>query len=64
MARPTTLTCRCRFPDSRARSAAQYLPIFLVTVFTKNDRDNLGRAEQADLVASAKALVGRYGDEQ
>lgn len=38
------------------------MPIFLVTVFAKNERDNLGRAEQADLVALAKALVARYGE--
>lgn len=41
-----------------------HMPIFLVTVFAKNERDNLGRAEQAELIALAKALIARYGDEQ
>lgn len=37
------------------------LPIFLVTVFAKNERDNLSRTEQAQLVALSKALIARYG---
>ena len=41
-----------------------HMPIFLVTVFAKNERDNLGRAEQAELVALAKALVTQYGARQ
>ena len=36
-------------------------PIFLLTVFAKNEKDNLGKAEQAQLVAISKALVARYG---
>lgn len=39
-----------------------HLPIFLVTVFAKNERDNLGRAEQAELIALSKALLAHYGD--
>jgi len=38
-----------------------HVPIFLVTVFAKNEKDNLSKAEQADLVALSKALLARYG---
>ena len=38
------------------------IPIFLVTVFAKNEKDNLTKAEQADLIAMSKALLARYGD--
>jgi len=38
------------------------MPIFLVTVFAKNEKDNLGKAEQTELVALSKALLARYGD--
>jgi hypothetical protein len=38
------------------------VPIFLVTVFAKNEKDNLGKAEQAELIALSKALLARYGD--
>lgn len=41
-----------------------HLPIFLVTVFAKNEKDNLSRAEQSELVALSKALLARYGDQQ
>ena len=40
------------------------MPIFLVTVFAKNEKDNLGRAEQAELVALSKALIDHYGARQ
>lgn len=39
-----------------------HMPIFLVTVFAKNEKDNIGRKEQAELVELSKALIGRYGD--
>lgn len=39
------------------------MPIFLVTVFAKNEKDNLGKSEQAELVALSKALIAHYGDE-
>ena len=39
-----------------------HVPIFLVTVFAKNEKDNLGKAEQAELIALSKALLARYGD--
>jgi hypothetical protein len=37
------------------------MPIFLLTVFAKNEKDNLSKSEQAKLVAMSKALVARYG---
>ena len=40
------------------------IPIFLVTVFAKNEKDNLSRSEQAELVALSKALIARYGERQ
>ncbi len=39
-----------------------HMPIFLVTVFAKNEKDNLTRTEQAAAVALAKTLVATYGD--
>lgn len=41
-----------------------HIPVFLVTVFAKNEKDNLRRAEQAELVALSKALIAHYGDPQ
>lgn len=41
-----------------------HVPIFLVTVFAKNEKDNLGKAEQAELIALSKALLAHYGDKQ
>ena len=41
-----------------------HVPIFLVTVFAKNEKDNLGNAEQAELIALSKALLAHYGDKQ
>lgn len=40
-----------------------HMPIFLVTVFAKNEKDNLGRKEQAELVDLSKALIARYGEQ-
>jgi hypothetical protein len=37
------------------------VPIFLLTIFAKNEKDNLSKAEQAELVAISKALVAHYG---
>lgn len=39
-----------------------HMPIYLVTVFAKNEKDNLTRAEQATAVELSKALVATYGD--
>lgn len=38
-----------------------HVPIFLVTVFAKNEKDNLSRAEQAELVSLSKALLACFG---
>lgn len=40
------------------------LPIFLVTVFAKNEKDNLTKSEQAAAVALSKELLATYGDRQ
>ena len=37
------------------------VPIFLVTVFAKNEKDNLTKAEQAALVTLSKQLLATYG---
>jgi len=39
-----------------------HMPIFLVTVFAKNEKGNLSKTEQAELVALSKALIARYGE--
>lgn len=39
-----------------------HVPLFLVTVFAKNEKDNLSRTEQAELVALSKILLASYGD--
>ncbi len=38
-----------------------HMPLFLLTVFAKNEKDNLSRKEQAELVELSKALVALYG---
>ena len=38
------------------------MPIFLVTVFAKNEKDNLTKAEQAAAVELSKKIVAMYGD--
>lgn len=37
------------------------MPLFLLTVFAKNEKDNLTRAEQAAAVAMSKELLATYG---
>jgi len=37
------------------------MPLFLVTVFAKNEKDNLTQAEQAAAVALSKTLLATYG---
>jgi hypothetical protein len=37
------------------------MPIFLITVFAKNEKDNLTPTEQAAAVALSKQLLGAYG---
>ena len=40
------------------------IPIFLVTVFAKNEKDNLSKAEQAEVIKLSKRLLDMYGDRQ
>lgn len=40
------------------------IPIFLLTVFAKNEKDNLAKAEQAELIMLSKALIALYGEPQ
>lgn len=39
-----------------------HMPIYLVTIFAKNEKDNLTRAELAAAVELSKALTAIYGD--
>lgn len=41
-----------------------HMPIFLVTVFAKNEKDNLSKAEQVAAVQLSKILLDTYGDRQ
>lgn len=38
------------------------MPIFLVTVFAKNEKDNLSKAELAAAVQLSKLLLNSYGE--
>lgn len=38
------------------------VPIFMLTVFAKNERVNLGKGELQQLASAAKELARRYGD--
>ena len=40
------------------------MPLFLVTVFAKNEKDNLTKAEQAAAVEQSKQLIAAYGEAQ
>ena len=39
------------------------MPIFLVTVFAKNEKDNLTKAEQTAVAALARMLIATYGEQ-
>ena len=39
-----------------------HMPIYLLTVFAKNEQDNLSRGEQAAAVELSKALIAQYGE--
>lgn len=41
-----------------------HMPLFLLTVFAKNEKDNLTKAEQAAAVELSKRLIATYGAEQ
>jgi len=40
----------------------RHMPIYLITVFAKNEKDNLTKAEQAAAVELSRALIAAYGD--
>ena len=40
------------------------MPLFLVTVFAKNEKDNLTKAEQTVAVELSKLLLATYGEAQ
>lgn len=40
------------------------MPIFLITVFAKNEKDNLSKAEQGAAIQLSKILLDTYGDRQ
>jgi hypothetical protein len=40
----------------------RHMPIYLITDFAKNEKDNLTRAEQAAAVELSKTLIATYGD--
>jgi len=37
------------------------VPIFLISVFAKNEKSNLSKVEQSTLVALSKTLIDQYG---
>ncbi|MBU0860704.1 MAG: type II toxin-antitoxin system RelE/ParE family toxin [Alphaproteobacteria bacterium] len=39
-----------------------HMPIFLITVFAKNEKANLSKTEQAAAVEMSRVLVAKYGD--
>lgn len=39
-----------------------HMPLFLVSIFAKNEKDNLGKAEQAAAIKLSKLLLKAYGD--
>jgi hypothetical protein len=41
-----------------------HMPIFLVTVFAKNEKANLSAKEQAEAVSLSKEIVDMWGDKQ
>jgi len=41
-----------------------HLPLFLVTVFAKDEKDNLSKAELAAVVELSKTLLATYGNKQ
>lgn len=39
-----------------------HMPIFLLTVFAKNEKANLSKSEQSMAVVMSKMLIAKYGD--
>ncbi len=42
----------------------RHMPIFLITVFAKNEKANLSPKEQADAVGLSKEIVAMWSDKQ
>lgn len=42
----------------------EHMPIFLITVFAKNEKANLSKAEQVAAVELSKRIVAAYGGER
>ena len=49
-------------PAIRVRAAGVHATARTITVFAKNEKDNLSKAEQAAAVQLSKALIASYGD--
>lgn len=41
-----------------------HMPLFLLDVFAKNEKDNLSRSEQTDLIETSKRIIAAYGDKR
>lgn len=41
-----------------------HMPIFLITVFAKNEKDNLSKIELSKAVEMSKAIVSAYGEKK
>ena len=41
-------------------SAGEHMPVFLLTVFAKNEKANISARERASLIAAAKAVAADY----
>jgi len=41
-----------------------HMPIFLITVFAKNEKANLSAKDQAEAVALSKEIVSMWSDKQ
>ena len=42
----------------------RHMPIFLITVFGKNEKGNLTKSEQAAAVALSKKIIAAYGEKK
>ncbi|MEP4199372.1 MAG: hypothetical protein ABJL99_27430 [Aliishimia sp.] len=41
-----------------------HIPIFLITVFVKNEKTNLSAREQAEVAAMSKEILSMWSDKQ
>ena len=44
--------------------AGDDMPVFLLTIFAKNEKSDLGPAERREIVEAAKAMANEYGSSQ